>query len=220
MARKRLNKGRKLKPGKKLTDRERSFVERMADPSVKSATQAAIDAGYSQKSARVIASQNLTKLNIRAAIEKRKADVARHSKVKPEAVLGATVMRAFASIDDCLDENGHFDINIARETGGINLVQSISRTQTKYGESIRFQMYSAAEAQRELGDYLELKRFPRECEENLRWKAQALCDYLADYPEASREQAFRVFARGANVTVEEMQRAVDSLDETQEVGPA
>ena len=51
-----------------LTDKQRVFVdEYLVDLN---GTRAAIRAGYSEKSAREIASQNLTKLNIQKAIEK------------------------------------------------------------------------------------------------------------------------------------------------------
>jgi phage terminase small subunit len=51
-----------------LTDKQRVFVdEYLVDMN---GTRAAIRAGYSEKSAREIASQNLTKLNIQKAIEK------------------------------------------------------------------------------------------------------------------------------------------------------
>lgn len=51
-----------------LTDKQRIFVdEYLIDLN---GTRAAIRAGYSEKSAREIASQNLTKLNIQKAIEK------------------------------------------------------------------------------------------------------------------------------------------------------
>lgn len=52
-----------------LTDKQRAFIdEYMIDMN---ATQAAIRAGYAENSARIIASQNLSKLNIRQAIDER-----------------------------------------------------------------------------------------------------------------------------------------------------
>lgn len=70
-----------------LTDKQQRFVDEYLIDS--NATQAAIRAGYSDKTAAVIGAQNLIKLNIAAAIKAGQKDIAKRN--------GLT-------IDDILDE--------------------------------------------------------------------------------------------------------------------
>ncbi len=81
---------------KQLTKREQAFVrEYLCDLN---GTQAAIRAGYSKRTARIIASQNLTKLNIRTEIQALTA--ARFERLKLDAdgllVRAATILMADA----------------------------------------------------------------------------------------------------------------------------
>lgn len=151
---------RKPAPKKKLTIKERKFVEAMASPANNSQKEAAKKAGYSENTAAEIAHENLKKPHIVAAIEKRKAEVALHANVTPEQVLGATALRAFATIDDAFNEQGYFDINKARETGAIHLVKKMSRKNTKYGEDVSVEFYSNESAQDKLGSYLGMETMP------------------------------------------------------------
>lgn len=57
----------------KLTQRQRRFVDEYIISG--NATQAAIKAGYSKKTAAVTATENLRKPNIKAAIDKRNAEI-------------------------------------------------------------------------------------------------------------------------------------------------
>ena len=67
---------------KNLSPKQTRFVEEyLIDLN---ATQAAIRAGYSSKSARAIASQNLTKLDIQEAIAKAKVERSEATKVDAE----------------------------------------------------------------------------------------------------------------------------------------
>lgn len=210
MVRKRLHNGPKLKAGKKLTEREQRFVEKMTDPSVKSARQAAIEAGYSDKNAASIAYQNSIKLHISEAIEKRKAEVLKLASISPQTILGAAVRQAFASIRDCM-EDGYFDFEKACETGAIDLVKSISWG--KNGQVARVEMYSADSARKELGEYYGLKQLPRENEEKIRKAARALTLFMEDFPDRDREKALAVFAKTADVDIEELRRhAADILE--------
>jgi len=69
----------------KLTDKQKRFVdEYLIDLN---ATQAAIRAGYSVKTARQIGEQNLSKLDIAYALEERKAELAAKCHVSQEYVL-------------------------------------------------------------------------------------------------------------------------------------
>lgn len=48
-------------------------------------------------------------------IEERKREVAKHANVTAAQIIGATALRAFATIDDAFDENGDFSITKARD---------------------------------------------------------------------------------------------------------
>lgn len=69
---------------KKLTVKQKKFVKAVA--SGKSATQAAIKAGYSKKTAYSIANENLKKPEIKQALEKEVDSAAKKAGVSPEWV--------------------------------------------------------------------------------------------------------------------------------------
>lgn len=152
---------------KSLTLKEQKFVEAMANPKTKSATEAAIKAGYSSRTARVQASQNLTKLNISEAIQKRRERAIRHYHVTPEELIGSAVFQMRSSMNDLIDEEGYFDLEKARETGAIDLVKEMEvitnvdlQTMNKtVRHKIKFE--SPAAARKELADYLGIKQLPR-----------------------------------------------------------
>lgn len=58
---------------KKLTQKQQRFVDEYIISS--NATQAAIKAGYSKKTARFVGAENLTKPNIKVELEKRNAEI-------------------------------------------------------------------------------------------------------------------------------------------------
>ena len=70
---------------KKLTPKQKAF----ADEYLKSgnATQAAIKAGYSDKSARFVGAENLTKPNIKAYIDAKMAEIESHKIADAKEVL-------------------------------------------------------------------------------------------------------------------------------------
>lgn len=145
----------------KLTIRQEKFVEAIVDPETKSQSEAAIKAGFPVDTARITASQLLTNPNIRERIEQRKAEMAKYANIHADLVFGGTALRATASIDDALDEQGRFDIEKARETGVIHQIKRITRTPNKYGESVSIELYGKDAAQDKLGQYLGLEQMPR-----------------------------------------------------------
>ncbi len=80
----------------KLTPKQARFVEEYGVDL--NATQAAIRAGYSPRTAKVIASQNLTKLNIQAAIAEAQAARAKRTKVTGDAVVTELALIGFAEL--------------------------------------------------------------------------------------------------------------------------
>jgi phage terminase small subunit len=82
----------------KLTRKQRRFVEEYLVDLC--ATRAAIRAGYSPKSARAIGHENLTKPDIRAAIDRAVADRAARARIAAEQVLDEVAVIAFSDIRD------------------------------------------------------------------------------------------------------------------------
>lgn len=88
----------------KLTAKQQAFVdEYLIDLN---ATQAAIRAGYSEKTARQIGEENLSKPDIAAAVQKAMDERSRKTGINAENVLGEIGKLAFADIRKVFDENG------------------------------------------------------------------------------------------------------------------
>ena len=84
----------------KLTAKQIRFVdEYLVDFN---ATQAAIRAGYSEKTANTIGAQNLAKLSIQAEISRRQKDLQRRTEVTQERVVKELARIAFANMADYL----------------------------------------------------------------------------------------------------------------------
>ena len=82
----------------KLTAKQKRFVdEYLVDFN---ATQAAIRAGYSEKTANTIGAQNLAKLSIQAEISRRQKDLQRRTEVTQERVVIELARVAFADATD------------------------------------------------------------------------------------------------------------------------
>lgn len=88
----------------KLTDKQRRFVdEYLIDLN---ATQAAIRAGYSVRTANEQGAQNLAKLSIQDAISRKMAARSRRTGVNAERVVLELAKVAFAKMTDIVDSNG------------------------------------------------------------------------------------------------------------------
>lgn len=90
----------------KLTEKQKRFVaEYLVDLN---ATQAAIRAGYSPKTANRIGSQNLSKVDVQAEIEKRRATLRNKLEITQEKVIEELAAVAFANGADfaTVNQNG------------------------------------------------------------------------------------------------------------------
>lgn len=86
---------------KRLTNKQKRFCEEyLIDLN---GTQAAIRAGYSPDTAAVIASENLTKPNIRARIDKAMADRSKRTGVNADRVVRELARVAFVNAPDVID---------------------------------------------------------------------------------------------------------------------
>jgi phage terminase small subunit len=154
----------------KLTTKQQAFVEHYLTHW--NATRAAIDAGYSEKSARSIGSENLTKPDILEAIQDRLADL----RMSADEVLVRLTSHARGTADDFVsiyesplhditgkpiqDREGReivryfpsLDLEKARQRGMLHLVKKVSYT--AHGPSV--ELYDAQAALALLGKHHKL----------------------------------------------------------------
>ncbi len=89
---------------KKLSQRQEKFIdEYLVDLN---ATGAAVRAGYSEKTARVIGAQNLSKLNIQEAIQERRRELSEIAKIDQERVLKEEACIAFFDMGGLFNSDG------------------------------------------------------------------------------------------------------------------
>ena len=118
-----------------LTEKQRRFVdEYLIDLN---ATQAAIRAGYSVKTAREQASQNLTKLNMQQAISEKMAERSKRTGVNQDRIVLELAKIAFVNAADVIDSD---DATIkagatADDTAAIQSVK-VKVIPTKEGEGV------------------------------------------------------------------------------------
>lgn len=97
----------------KLTEKQKRFVEEyLVDLN---ATQAAIRAGYSPDSAKEIGSENLTKPNIRARIDKAISERSKRTGVNQDRVIRELARLAFVNATDVINLNQATVIENANE---------------------------------------------------------------------------------------------------------
>ena len=104
-----------------LTPKQKKFADLYVGECNLNATRAAIAAGYSEKTARQVGSENLSKPYIRAYIEQQ-LNGAGASRNEVISVLSAHMK---ASVGDLLDDNGDFDLEKAKKSGVDRLIKKI-----------------------------------------------------------------------------------------------
>lgn len=118
------------------------------------ATQAAIRAGYSEKTARVQASDLLTKLDIQEAIQTARQRVATKLDITHEKICEELALIGFSDMGDFV-EFGPTGVKIKNAQGkNTRCLAEVSETTTKEGGSIKFKLHSKVEALKELDDRL------------------------------------------------------------------
>ena len=110
----------------KLTDKQQKFVDEYLIDLY--ATQAAIRAGYSVKTADVIGCENLTKPNIQQAIAEHMAERSRRTGVNQDRVVLELAKIAFVRMTDVVDSNGRIKQDASADD--LSCIESI-----KYKES-------------------------------------------------------------------------------------
>jgi phage terminase small subunit len=87
-----------------LTERQRRFVDYFADHG--NGAKAARQAGYSEESAKQIATENLSKPYLVDAIKRRRKELVEEAGVRPDAVLRMIAQVATFDISEIFDDNG------------------------------------------------------------------------------------------------------------------
>lgn len=157
----------------KLTDKQKLFADAYVGEARLNATKAAVLAGYPQKSAYSVGSENLKKPEIRKYVDQRLSDLT----LAANEVLARLTEIANGSIEDVLDGDGNFDFQAAKKAGKLPLVKKLKRKTTSkvvsthaeetpdddeiletslVFEEVEFEMYSSHEALRDLGKYHKL----------------------------------------------------------------
>ena len=118
----------------KLTEKQQRFVdEYLIDLN---ATQAAIRAGYSAKTANEQGCQNLAKLNISQAISERMAKRSKRTGVNQDRVVQELAKVAFIKMTDVVDQNGKIKDNASEDD--LSCIESIKykHSDTDSGNSV------------------------------------------------------------------------------------
>ena len=124
---------------RKLTARQSSFVEYYADPkseTYNNATASAIKAGYKEDNAKVIAAQNLTKLNIKDAIASYKASITAENKITVEWLDKQLLEQYQSAVDkgDTTNAKGFLQLigqRVAAYTDNINNTDTVAQEQAQ-----------------------------------------------------------------------------------------
>jgi phage terminase small subunit len=163
----------------KLTAKQRRFCEEYVVDL--NATQAAIRAGYSRKTAREIGRQNLTKLDIQQHVQKLMDERSARTEITADQVLRQLAAIAFASITDYLSfrpDGVEIKDSTQISPEKVAAVARVSEYVTKHGRrSVRLGMHNKIHALELLGKHLKL--FTEKVEAHLTL-AQAIHEAMSD----------------------------------------
>ncbi len=118
----------------RLTPRQSAFVDFFIGAANFHATNAAISAGYSKKTAYSIGSENLKKPEIDAQIKIRLAE----RTMGESEILARLTEHGRGSLTDVLDEKGRFSLSEAKKTGKDRLLKELTVTVDKANNRISY----------------------------------------------------------------------------------
>jgi|SRR5918996_1343313 phage terminase small subunit len=138
-----------------LTPKQSQFIEEyLVDFN---ATQAAIRAGYSEKTARAIGFENLTKPDIQEALAQRRQEIADANELTPEKVVAELAKIAFASMDTYTSW-GPLGVRMVASNelpeGAAAAVAEVTESITDKTYSLRFKLHDKAGSLDKLLKYL------------------------------------------------------------------
>jgi phage terminase small subunit len=139
----------------KLTAKQQKFVdEYLIDLN---ATQAAIRAGYSDKTAQEQGSRLLSNVMVQAEIEAKRKRLEVKTEITAEKVLQEYAKIAFSNIGEFVDwNNGGIILKPSEELTKDQLacVSEVSESKTKFDTTVKFKLHDKLNALQKLGDHL------------------------------------------------------------------
>jgi phage terminase small subunit len=138
----------------KLTDKQKRFCdEYLIDLN---ATQAAIRAGYSEKTANRIANENLSKLDIQEYIQKRMKDREKRTEITQDKVLQEIARIAFDDIKNYLRFYTDAEGNVRTEVKDSDTIDTRNISEVSCGKDgqFKFKVYCKDNALNMLGKHL------------------------------------------------------------------
>ena len=154
-----------MSESKQLTGRQRAFVEHYCGDASWDATKAAELAGYSKNCLRQTASENLSKPNIQAAIQKRQIELSKRADICAEDVIRELKAIGFSDLTEYLDEDslvrGKIKLSDWRkltkaQRAAVAEISEIPGRKGKEGGYLRFKQHNKLDALDKLCRYLGL----------------------------------------------------------------
>lgn len=147
----------------KLSERELLFCEHYLADSNRNATQAALSAGYSKKTARNIANQNLAKLHIKKYLDFKTKPMLEKLGVTQERIIAEFASIGFSNITHFLNDDYSMktvDELDPRSTGAISQIKVKIEKSEHGGEdkTIEFKVWDKVKALTELAEISGLKK--------------------------------------------------------------
>ena len=141
-------------PKTKLTDKQRRFCEQYLVDS--NATQAAVRAGYSARTAHSIGAENLTKPEVRAYLTGLLDSEGIDTRAQQKACISELMALSFSSITDVLSiEDGKVSIKNSAQWSD-NAARAVESVRVGKDGSLSIKMHSKPSAIKILGDHLGL----------------------------------------------------------------
>ena len=140
-----------------LNTRQKLFVEHYLK--LNNATQAAIAAGYSKKTAKQIGARLLTNVAIASRVSQRTEAVLQAAKMEADEVLTRLTDIARGSMADFIRVNGNGEpvVDLSKPNVPLQLIKRIkTKRSDKFGDEIEFELYDAQTALNTLGKHWKL----------------------------------------------------------------
>jgi phage terminase small subunit len=163
-----------------LTPKQAKFVEEyLADLN---ATQAALRAGYSEKTAYSIGFENLRKPEIQEALTQRRKELQEANDLTPEKVIAELEKLAFASMDTYTKWGPHGVSLVSSDElpeGAAAAVAEVSETITDKSHNTRFKLHDKAGSLDKLLKYMQWKQEKEEVKEEVAELRRILEEHMA-----------------------------------------
>lgn len=139
-----------------LTDKQKRFCEEYVIDL--NATQAAIRAGYSEKTAAVIGAENLTKPNIQSFIQEKQKKLSEDTSITAQMVINEIAKIAFSNIQDYIGGGNEVEDISLLTPNKAAAVSMIKKEETHFEGghkvTVSFKLYDKISALEKLGRHL------------------------------------------------------------------